>query len=490
MPTTATTSDEELSGVSIDIKLYVAQAIATTALPRMFHSPSTMAMSSLSRTSQIISAIEHLLSSLIEDMEGHESHRTSLILPEHMEKFPANDGDDEGMQSLILNRRDRRRVLGISPSPLQEDLRLSTSPNPRVRFKFDDCEAETTDAPTPLPNPWRETEDVQHAYEGTHNPPTSMDASGLPNGGALDPDSLSVPESQNIDMGPLSPQPVGDHPMRKAHIPALWRSERTPVRSSRNEESSSPTGLAEFLQLRSQQQKVISFPISPKPLPSRQQSTPTTNAIPVSLLNGNTLAIPTTSTLPSTTHTYLTSLKVIQRSKLVRLLASSVLVNLTERESLSGVDLILSPHDAVILIPSFSLPLDHRNLADQLSTIGLRFARILLLVECYPLSTSLKEDRLTVPTLNAFSPPFVKAVQNLRRTLAIMASCDVRLTLTEFSFSFATSLEETALLIRSFGDAAERKDTTEGLIWQDRSWLVNDEYEEVRSWKFEGPSLT
>jgi hypothetical protein len=202
------------------------------------------------------------------------------------------------------------------------------------------------------------------------------------------------------------------------------------------------------------------------------------------LIDAHTLVLPSSPLSPATEHYYLASLNTIQKSELVRILSlpgpDSAAVTLIEREHLSGVDLILDSDTAIILVSGPSLPIEHANVIRGLEDVLLEYTHILLLFECYPPSAGWRPRSGHAGTgAKMLTPPFVKAMQNLRRTVTIVLDCDDRLRDTEISYAFGLSPHDTAAFIRMFGDEAERRDTSGGLIWGDRAWLVSEESEQV-----------
>lgn len=185
---------------------------------------------------------------------------------------------------------------------------------------------------------------------------------------------------------------------------------------------------------------------------------------------------------PQTIHKYMASVDLLQKRVLVRSLASECLVELVERDSLGGADLIIDPHTAVIFTCLFSLPAHCNKLLKRLSAQSWRYKRVLIVFEAYPESRSLRhgqEQGLTepIPELNAYTPPIVKAIKRFRRDLAIAEGCGKKSTVCDVWCAFPNSVSEAATYARLFGDEAERADCTKGALWGNRAWLDADESE-------------
>ncbi|KAF5388100.1 hypothetical protein D9615_000036 [Tricholomella constricta] len=203
--------------------------------------------------------------------------------------------------------------------------------------------------------------------------------------------------------------------------------------------------------------------------------------IPHEVLDRKTLRFPSSWTLPATIHRYMASLDLLQKQVLVRSLSSpDCLVELVERDSLEGVDLIIDPHTAIIFTPLLSLPAHNKKLLATLSAQTWRYKRLLVVFEAYPASRSYKAgSRIqqkqghvgAEPELYAYTPPIVKAVKKFRRDLDIAEGCGNNAVTCEVWSAFADSVQEAAAYARWFGDEAEKEDCTQGAIWGDREWL-------------------
>ncbi|KAG6885124.1 hypothetical protein C0993_005702 [Termitomyces sp. T159_Od127] len=206
---------------------------------------------------------------------------------------------------------------------------------------------------------------------------------------------------------------------------------------------------------------------------------------PPELYDDKTVQMPLNLPRPQTIHKYMASIDLLQKRVLVRSLASECLVDLVERDSLGGADLIIDPHTAVVFICLFSLPAHCNKLLDRLSAQSWRYKRILIVFEAYRESLSFRQGQkqgLADPKLdlNAYTPPIVKAIKRFRRDLAIAEGCGKKSIACEVWCAFPNSVNEAATYARLFGDEAERADCTTGVLWGNREWLDADESEDEK----------
>ncbi|OCH95750.1 hypothetical protein OBBRIDRAFT_822683 [Obba rivulosa] len=201
--------------------------------------------------------------------------------------------------------------------------------------------------------------------------------------------------------------------------------------------------------------------------------------IPDELIDRNTICLERPP-LSITAHRYLASLEVIQKRALVRCLSSICIVELVEREWLGDAHLILDCDTSIQFMSIAALPSRRDVIATQLARASWHFKNILLLFECYPNSWSYggnPEHAQDVP--NLISPPVIKSVKSLRRNLAVAEGCETKNPVANVHYAFARTVEETAMLVRAYGDLAESMDTTGGAIWGERGWLLFDEKEHL-----------
>ncbi|RDB14589.1 hypothetical protein Hypma_016464 [Hypsizygus marmoreus] len=216
--------------------------------------------------------------------------------------------------------------------------------------------------------------------------------------------------------------------------------------------------------------------------PQQQDEPQGPRTTPQELYNRKTIRLPESRTLPSKPHKYMASLDVLQKQVLVRSLrASECQVDLVERDSLGGVDLIIDPYTAVMFAPLLSLPAQHKALLALLSAQTWRYSQLLVIFEAYPASRSWKSGsrkKHGIPSaeldLYAYTPPIVKALKKFRRDLDIAEACGTKAAVCEVWFAFADTVDEAAAYARLFGDRAEENDQTGGALWGSREWLDLD----------------
>ncbi|KAI0800724.1 hypothetical protein C8Q74DRAFT_1364412 [Fomes fomentarius] len=206
---------------------------------------------------------------------------------------------------------------------------------------------------------------------------------------------------------------------------------------------------------------------------------------PAELIDDRTLVLPEDYEPPSTVHRYMASMGMAQKRTLIRTLSSYCSVNCAMRENLGqGVDatdvqLILDCDTAVLFFSVEMLPSRGDDLCTLLARLSWQYTRLLVVLECYPSSWDYRGDKDSFdrPSASAWSPPVVKAVQKLRRALSIAEGMQAKRVQTVVEYAFANSVEEAAALARSYGDAAEARDTTCGAVWGDRLWLTDEEHD-------------
>ena len=196
---------------------------------------------------------------------------------------------------------------------------------------------------------------------------------------------------------------------------------------------------------------------------------------PPDIYDSSTIRLPESTTMPQSIHKYMASLDVIQKLALVRSLESQeCLVNLVERQSLDGVDLILDPHTAVIFLSLFMLPSQCNKYVEGVAVQSWKFHRILVVFEAYPQSCAKKGNKTLDSDLNAYTPHILKAIRKFRRDVNIAAACGTKCQETVVFYVFANSVDEGALFVRMYGNFVEENDETGGAIWGDRGWLDGD----------------
>jgi hypothetical protein len=242
-------------------------------------------------------------------------------------------------------------------------------------------------------------------------------------------------------------------------------------------------GIAAFAQLRARQVSLpIALPVSepvavtapPTDLPQQgQQKTPQ------EIFDREALRLPDDITVPTSVHRYLASVDLIQKHAWVRALRSNeCAVELVERQSLDGVDVILDPHCAIIFLSLFVLPGRCDAYVAQVAQQSWHFSRILVVFEAYPEQRALRSRRHEPHRASsdpyAYTPPIVKAIKKFRRDVNIAEGCGTKCAGTRVEYAFANTVEEAALFARVYGDLAELRDETQGMIWGAREWLSVD----------------
>ncbi|KAL7285548.1 hypothetical protein ACG7TL_000652 [Trametes sanguinea] len=229
---------------------------------------------------------------------------------------------------------------------------------------------------------------------------------------------------------------------------------------------------------------VPSSSASALPGPVKQATSPDarrTTEVPLQLIDGRTWLLPQNHVPPTTSHTYMASMELIQKRVFTRFLSSHCAVELIERESLGpcpDMHLILDCDTAVILAPVEALPGRGDALTASLAELSWRFSNLLVLFECYPSSWSYRADKdFTHKVIaNVWSPPVMNAVRRLRRNLGIAEGTQAKRSATTIEYAFATSVEEAAAFARLYGDAASNRETAaRKLLWNDRTWLTHEE---------------
>ena len=208
-------------------------------------------------------------------------------------------------------------------------------------------------------------------------------------------------------------------------------------------------------------------------LPVEQDRKP--RETPEDIYDFSTIRLPESITMPQSIHKYMASIEIIQKQGLVRSLQSQeCLVDLVERESLDGVDLILDHHLAVIFLSLFVLPSQCDKYVERVTAQSWNFRRIVVIFEAYPQSCARKGNKTMDSELDAYTPHILKAIKKFRRDLNIAAAYGTKCQETEVLHAFANSVDEAALFTRLCGNFAEENDETGGAIWGDRGWLDVD----------------
>lgn len=202
---------------------------------------------------------------------------------------------------------------------------------------------------------------------------------------------------------------------------------------------------------------------------------------PEEIIDQNTIRLPYVIDIASSKHRYLASLELIQRHALVCALRSDeCAVELVERHTLGGVDLIVDPHSAIIFFSLFTLPARCESYVEIVVRQSWKYANILIIFEAYPEQSSKKRikrrghDTSTASELYAYTPPIIKAIKKFKRSLTIANACGTKCTDVKIDYAFANNVISGALLVRMYGHMAEDKDQTGGAVWGERDWLTSD----------------
>jgi hypothetical protein len=187
-------------------------------------------------------------------------------------------------------------------------------------------------------------------------------------------------------------------------------------------------------------------------------------------------------------HRYMISMELVQRQFLVRELRKCG-IELAERTSLGGVELIVDPVSAIIVSSLFTLPAYGSQLVHRIAESSWRFQNILVLLESYPETLSIRppKSKTDIPELSAYTPPIVKAIKKLRRDVTIAEACGEKSSCCSVRYSFANHPSEAGRIARYFGDLAEEQDQTGGIVWQPRDWLDDEEPAVCCSFSFDLP---
>ncbi|KAJ3768982.1 hypothetical protein FB446DRAFT_749723 [Lentinula raphanica] len=292
---------------------------------------------------------------------------------------------------------------------------------------------------------------------------------------------ILVPQGTHSQLPPLSPAPV--HPVQESQPPEPSEPFKIPVYDH-------SVNVAEFARLRS---KKLRTPPPAKPEPvapaARAAESESSNGslahkiAPESIFDKNTLRLPDLGdrTLPTTAHWYMASMNLLQKQALVRSLRSGACgIGLVERDTLVAVDLIIDPHTAVIFTNLRALPSQVDALVDTISEQSWRYDNLLVIFEAFVPSMAFKPDSSTKATstasssLNAYSPPVIKAVRKFRRDMSLKEACGDKREGCRVMNAFADTVQDAAMLARMFGDEAERRSGMEVGLWGDRAWLDDE----------------
>jgi len=231
-----------------------------------------------------------------------------------------------------------------------------------------------------------------------------------------------------------------------------------------------------FRKLRAKEiEEIVEDPIM---LPSSSPVAPSSNLEEITgiMEDKSTLLLPGDDYNPALPHQYMVSMDLVQRQNIVRELRK-LDIDLVERSSLGGIELIVDPLSAIIVSSLFSLPSVGKLLAGRIADNSWRFENILVLLEGYPEALSFRQpkSKLDAPNLFAFTPPILKAIKKMKRDVAIAEAYGKKNSGCCINYSFANSVSETSKLVRYFGDLSQERDQTGGILWQQRDWLDEEQ---------------
>ncbi|KAJ7221764.1 hypothetical protein GGX14DRAFT_388883 [Mycena pura] len=234
-------------------------------------------------------------------------------------------------------------------------------------------------------------------------------------------------------------------------------------------------GILEFAKLRAKKVSMLdpdSHPEIPQDGADVQEPP---RGIPEDIYAPSTIRLPLMWDPPTSPHRYMVSMDVLQKQSLLRSLRSrACAVDVVERGTLRGVDIILDPHSAIIFSNLLVLPFECADLVKRIAQQSWLYSRLLILFEAYPVEHSyqckMNSDRPFA--LFAYTPPVLKAVRKLRRDLDIMSGCGTKRA--ECLVQHANNVDETAKFTRFFGDFVQANDEYHGMPWGDRTWLEDD----------------
>ena len=213
---------------------------------------------------------------------------------------------------------------------------------------------------------------------------------------------------------------------------------------------------------------------------------PTTTEVPPNLIDNNTVQLPAANPLPASRHQYLASLDLLQKHALCRRLSDDLAaIDLVEREFLGGVDLILDQDTAILFLPLSVVPSECEGLVAGISDISWRYSHIMIIFEAFLVSQAFGDGEGNRIACFAFTEPILKSVKKLKQSLVIADGVGTKSEDCLLSWAFAKNVEEAARLARVYGDTAESRDKTGGLLWQERWWLGVREAEDLPLFEFE-----
>jgi hypothetical protein len=407
----------------------------------------------------------------VPEIDGGESpfeelEFSSQIPPDDFTELehPRLRGREDDDEEFVLAPAKRRRLRDFSP--VVDDLLESPLESP---------ESEKMRHPVrPLvvePAPGAEVLDNRHfpqfppAQQGAHVPP---DATSQP----PDPVRPNLSDITHHSVPPATGQATG-----LGHAPATGgRREFVEFLAMRGVRLDAPPAVATI-------ETLVDNPPPTETLPVLQ---PLPTGVPPDLIDANTIQLPAANSWPVSRHQYLASLDLLQKHALCRCLSDNpAAIDLIEREFLGGVDLILDQDTAIMFLPLSTIPSECEGLIAGISDISWRYSRILVIFEAFLISQAFSDGEENRIVSFTFTEPVLKSVKKLKRSLAIADGVGTKAADCSVSWAFARDIEEAAGLARVYGDMAESRDQTGGLLWQERWWLGEREAEDSPLSEFE-----
>jgi len=199
---------------------------------------------------------------------------------------------------------------------------------------------------------------------------------------------------------------------------------------------------------------------------------PILREVPKVVIDRNTLRLPLSLSKHASLHRYLASVDLIQKRALVQHLQTCH-VDLVERDSLGGVDIILDPGTAVLYFSLAALPALCDAFKGQLEALSWRYTDILVVFEAFPVSNYLRRKASDELALHTFTPPILKALKRLRRDLGIAEVYQQKRSSTVIHYAFPLAVEEAAIYLRMFADWVEQRSGVGP--WDERDWLDDEQ---------------
>ncbi|KIY74113.1 hypothetical protein CYLTODRAFT_484860 [Cylindrobasidium torrendii FP15055 ss-10] len=278
-------------------------------------------------------------------------------------------------------------------------------------------------------------------------------------------DNFALPHTQNQPTEPLDSH-LTVQTERVRHV--------DPLDDPFPEQLDHRVGLSDFLRLRvkaSNHPDVHHIAVAqtePQPVILQPPTTEETPTAPPDIYDSRTLRLPETMALPVEEHLYLVSLDLAQKNVLLRSLrAPDCAVDLVERDTLDGADIIMDAETSVVFASLVTLPSQREVLVERVAQQSWRYSKMLVLFEAYPESRAYKTSD-GPETFNVYTPATLKALGRFRRDLNLSLACKKMDEKCVVQLAFAANVHEAALFVRYYGDLAAQED---GTMWGDRAWL-------------------